>query len=107
MKASEIRNMTGDELNKKLSDLRTELFNLRFQAITGQLGNPRRIHMVKKILPGSKPLSMNVKCLERRRRSNQMADRKRFTGEIISNKMDKTVLVRVIRISEHPFYKKK
>ena len=31
-----------------------------------------------------------------------MADRKRFTGEIISNKMDKTVLVRVIRISEHP-----
>ena len=48
MKASEIRNMTGDELNKKLSDLRTELFNLRFQAITGQLGNPRRIHMVKK-----------------------------------------------------------
>ncbi|HHT11070.1 MAG TPA: 30S ribosomal protein S17 [Atribacter sp.] len=36
-----------------------------------------------------------------------MADRKRFTGEIISNKMDKTVLVRVIRISEHPFYKKK
>ena len=48
MKASELRNMTGEELNKKLSDLRTELFNLRFQAITGQLGNPRRINMVKK-----------------------------------------------------------
>ena len=48
MKALEIRNMTGEELNKKLSDLRTELFNLRFQAITGQLGNPRRIHLVKK-----------------------------------------------------------
>jgi large subunit ribosomal protein L29 len=48
MKASELRNMTGDELNKKLSDLRTELFNLRFQAITGQLGNPRRINLVKK-----------------------------------------------------------
>ena len=36
-----------------------------------------------------------------------MADRKRLTGEIISNKMDKTVLVRVTKISEHPFYKKK
>jgi len=48
MKASELRNMTGEELNKKLSDLRTELFNLRFQAITGQLGNPRRINLVKK-----------------------------------------------------------
>ncbi len=48
MKASELRNMTGDELNKKLNDLRTELFNLRFQAITGQLGNPRRINLVKK-----------------------------------------------------------
>jgi small subunit ribosomal protein S17 len=36
-----------------------------------------------------------------------MADRKRFTGEVINNKMDKTVVVRVTRITEHPFYQKK
>ena len=31
MKASEIREMSADELNTKLSDLKAELFNLRFQ----------------------------------------------------------------------------
>ena len=36
-----------------------------------------------------------------------MGDRKRFTGEVVSNKMDKTVIVQVTRITEHPFYQKK
>ena len=40
--------MTNEELNQRFKDLRTELFNLRFQSITGQLGNPKRIKMVKK-----------------------------------------------------------
>lgn len=48
MKASEVHNMTEVELNKKLKDFRIELFNLRFQSITGQLGNPKRIQMVRK-----------------------------------------------------------
>ncbi len=48
MKASELRNFTEEELNRKLKDLRIELFNLRFQAITGQLANPKRIQAVKR-----------------------------------------------------------
>lgn len=48
MKALELRNFTNEELNQRFKDLRTELFNLRFQSITGQLGNPKRIKMVKK-----------------------------------------------------------
>ncbi|MGQ9473304.1 MAG: 50S ribosomal protein L29 [Candidatus Caldatribacteriaceae bacterium] len=48
MRASELRNLTNEELNQKLKDLRTELFNLRFQTITGQLANPQRIRMVKR-----------------------------------------------------------
>lgn len=48
MKASELRNFTEEELNRKLKDLRIELFNLRFQAITGQLANPKRIRAVKR-----------------------------------------------------------
>ncbi|NSW75730.1 MAG: 50S ribosomal protein L29, partial [Candidatus Atribacteria bacterium] len=43
MRASELRNLTNEELNQKLKDLRTELFNMRFQTITGQLANPQRI----------------------------------------------------------------
>lgn len=48
MKANELRNMTVEELNKKLSDLKEEYFNLRFQKATGQLGNPISIRDVKK-----------------------------------------------------------
>ena len=48
MKASEIREMTADELNSELADLKAELFNLRFQLAINQLDNPMRISAVKK-----------------------------------------------------------
>lgn len=48
MKASEIRELTADELNSKLADLKAELFNLRFQLAINQLENPMRISAVKK-----------------------------------------------------------
>ena len=48
MKASEIRNLSVQELNEKLSDLKSELFNLRFQLAVNQLENPMRIKAVKK-----------------------------------------------------------
>lgn len=48
MKANELRDMTDVELNKKLKDLKAELFNLRFQHAINQLDNPVRIDTVKK-----------------------------------------------------------
>jgi large subunit ribosomal protein L29 len=48
MKASEIRDMAGSDLELKLKDARVELFNLRFQLATGQLDNPGRIKDVKR-----------------------------------------------------------
>ncbi len=48
MKASEIRKLNDSEINAKLSDLKEELFNLRFQSATGQLDNPMRIREVKR-----------------------------------------------------------
>lgn len=48
MKASEFRELTKDELVQKLSDLKTEFFNLRFQLATGQLNNPMTIKQVKR-----------------------------------------------------------
>ena len=48
MKASDIRELTADELNSKLRDLKAELFNLRFQLAINQLDNPMRIQAVKK-----------------------------------------------------------
>ncbi|MEG1863112.1 MAG: 50S ribosomal protein L29 [Oscillospiraceae bacterium] len=48
MKASELRNMSVTELTQKLKDLKSELFNLRFQHAINQLENPMRIQTVKK-----------------------------------------------------------
>ncbi len=48
MKASEIRDMTPDEMHSKVSDLKEELFNLRFQHEIGQLENPQRMKQTKK-----------------------------------------------------------
>ena len=48
MKAQEIREMSVAELDKKLADLKDELFHLRFQLAINQLDNPTRIAAVKK-----------------------------------------------------------
>lgn len=48
MKASEIKYLTDPELETKLTELKAELFNLRFQLAVNQLDNPTRIKSVKK-----------------------------------------------------------
>ncbi len=48
MKTNEIRQMSDNELQDSLKNLKVELFNLRFQLATGQLDNPMRIGGVKK-----------------------------------------------------------
>ena len=48
MKASELRELTGEELQTKLTELKEELFNLRFQLAVNQLENSSRIGAVKK-----------------------------------------------------------
>ena len=46
----QLRDMSTDELTVKLKELKTELFNLRFQQATNQLDNPMRIVEVKKTI---------------------------------------------------------
>lgn len=48
MKANKIREMSSNELEQKLLELKGELFNLRFQMATGQLENPMKVRDVKK-----------------------------------------------------------
>lgn len=48
MKAVDFRKLSIEELASKLKDLKTELFNLRFQQAINQLENPMRINAVKK-----------------------------------------------------------
>ena len=48
MKGKELHNMTDEELNAKLGELKTQLFNLRFRHAAGQLENPMTIASCKK-----------------------------------------------------------
>ena len=45
---SELRQMEMGDLDARLKEVRTELFNLRFQAATGQLENHRQIRAVRR-----------------------------------------------------------
>ena len=48
MKINEIKTLTVSELNAKLKELNSELFNLRFSHATRTLANPMAIHNIKK-----------------------------------------------------------
>ncbi len=48
MKPKQIREMSGDERQQKLRELREELFKLRFQAVSGQLEKSARIGLLKR-----------------------------------------------------------
>jgi large subunit ribosomal protein L29 len=48
MQSSKFHKLSDEELQAKLSELKQELFNLRFQHATGQLENVKRLSVVKK-----------------------------------------------------------
>lgn len=48
MKTKELHELTVDELNTKLKDLKEELFNLRFRHAIGQLENPMALKNCRK-----------------------------------------------------------
>ena len=48
MKAKELKNLSVEELGKKLEDLKKDLFMLRMQHATNQLDNPMQLNAVKK-----------------------------------------------------------
>jgi len=48
VKATELRNKSGEELAAMLESLKSELFNLRFQLAINQLENPHKIKETKK-----------------------------------------------------------
>jgi large subunit ribosomal protein L29 len=48
LRARELRDLTDDELLRKLAETRQELFNLRFQSATGALENSARLRLAKR-----------------------------------------------------------
>ncbi len=68
MKTSEIRDLNLEEMHRKVSDLKEELFNLRFQHEIGQLENPQRMKLTKREIARLKTIIGEVA-------KNQMKDK--------------------------------
>jgi large subunit ribosomal protein L29 len=56
MKASDIRKLTNSDLQKRIDELKVELFNLRFQLAVGQLENTARLKQIKRTIAQMKTI---------------------------------------------------
>lgn len=56
MKNSEIRELTNEEIIKKIDECKEELFNLRFSQATGNLEKPSRIKELRKLVARMKTI---------------------------------------------------
>jgi large subunit ribosomal protein L29 len=56
MKVNELRNLSREEVSKKIAELEEELFNLRFQAKMGQLANALQLRMVRRSIARAKTI---------------------------------------------------
>ena len=73
-KNKNLREMTDEEILKQIDQLKTELFNLRFQLATGQLDNPMRIREVRKDIARGKTV-LRERELEREPKREREARR--------------------------------
>lgn len=48
LKTDDLRNLTRDEVNLKLSALKTDLYNLRYQAASGRIEKPHRVKQIRR-----------------------------------------------------------
>ncbi|UCF94263.1 MAG: 50S ribosomal protein L29 [Desulfobacterales bacterium] len=60
MKASEIRELNLEEMERKANDFKQELFNLRFQHEIGQLENPRKMKQIQRDIARLKTIMREV-----------------------------------------------
>jgi len=56
LKNNDIRNLSTEELNKKIAEYKEELFNLRFSQATGNLEKPSRIKELRKLVARMKTI---------------------------------------------------
>jgi large subunit ribosomal protein L29 len=77
-KVKDLRDMTDDELERRLLDLKDELWRLRFQLATGQLENVMRIREVRKAYARTKTI-VREREIDRERNSRRAALR---TGDV-------------------------
>ena len=113
MKIQDIRELSAQELQDKVKNLKQELFNLRFQNATNQLDNPSRIVSVKKDIARVKTVlkekEIGINADRNAYEVQGMSERnyrKTRVGEVVSDKMDKTIVVAIKENVKHKLYDK-
>jgi large subunit ribosomal protein L29 len=66
MKATELRELSHEELDRKLLDLKQEMFNLRFQHASGQLENPGKLGQTRKTIARVKTIIRQTQLKEKK-----------------------------------------
>ena len=117
MKAEKIRNLTDVELGNQERELADQLFKLKFQLNMGQTESLKKIRGLRRDIARVKTITRRARALGRNgetimaeaKTSAQAAEkvqgrRKEVVGEVVSNRMQKTIVVKVTRKKAHPFY---
>ena len=108
MKPSEIRELGTTELAEALNDSYQELRNLRFQQATRQLQNTARFRFVHqdiariKTILRERELAGAIAMTETATAPPPKGRQKEFVGRVVSNKMEKTVVVAVEKTAPPP-----
>ena len=106
MKAADIRAMTVDQLDDEVLKLKKEQFNLRFQRATGQLENTSRVREVRRDIARLKTIARQKRAGAAEEVRGSKMPKRMLQGVVVSDKQDKTVVVRVERRFTHPVFKK-
>ena len=94
MKKKNLQKMSYAEMVAERDKLRKELLNLRVEQVMSHLDNPLALRTVRR------DIARQVERLE------MEARKKTFNGIVVSDKMDKTIVVEVTNRTLHPLYKK-
>ena len=98
--------MTVDQLDDEVLKLKKEQFNLRFQRATGQLENTARVRQVRRDIARIKTVAAQKRARRAKRSRGFEMPKRMLQGVVVSDKQDKTVVVRVERRFTHPVLKK-
>ena len=74
-KVKELRELTDEELENKLIDLKDELFRLRFQLATGQLENPLRIREERRNFARAKTIAREREMVRERSKNIELGQK--------------------------------
>jgi len=124
MKVEVLRNKSATELRDELLSLRREQFALRLQRATGQLPKPDQFGKVRRNIARVKTVQRQLRAaggagtagwrgrqaMTEQTQQSSGADAvkaaRTLTGQVVSNKMSKTISVAIERVVRHPTYGK-